>query len=62
MKTQLFAAVALLAAALGCRAPGSSESGVLGYSYLVNRGRKREAMRFWERVSAASEALEREAS
>jgi hypothetical protein len=37
-------------------------AGVLGYSYLVNRGRKREAMRFWERVSAASEALEREAS
>lgn len=37
-------------------------AGVVGYSYLVNRGRKREAMRFWERVSTASEALEREAS
>jgi Zn-dependent protease with chaperone function len=37
-------------------------AGVVGYSYLVNRGRKREAMRFWERVSAAAETDEREAS
>jgi Zn-dependent protease with chaperone function len=30
-------------------------AGVVGYSYLVNRGRKREALRFWERISAAAE-------
>jgi hypothetical protein len=27
-------------------------AGVVGYSYLVKRGRKREALRFWERISA----------
>lgn len=28
------------------------EAGQLGYGYLVERGRKREAQRFWERISA----------
>ena len=43
--------------------PGLTRTaGVVGYSYLVNRGRKREAMRFWERASAAAEAPEHEAS
>ncbi|MGH8176641.1 MAG: M48 family metallopeptidase [Steroidobacter sp.] len=33
-----------------------STAGTMGYGYLVNRGRKGEAMRFWERISAAAAA------
>ena len=45
-----------LAAAAQQDAELTRTAGVVGYSYLVNRGRKREAMRFWERISAAAEA------
>jgi Zn-dependent protease with chaperone function len=30
----------------------ASTAGSIGYTYLVNRGRKGEAMRFWQRISA----------
>jgi hypothetical protein len=31
----------------------AAEAGSIGYSYLVQRGRKGEALRFWERINAA---------
>ena len=32
----------------------AAEAGSIGYSYLVQRGRKGEATRFWERINAAA--------
>jgi hypothetical protein len=29
----------------------AQSAGSIGYSYLVERGRKGEAMRFWQRIS-----------